>query len=523
MKKYILLLMISGLIAAGSCSEDFLDMKPALSQSTYNSYETEDDFYAALTAVYATYRDMLGSYYVMAELRSDNTINQYNEGNRGTAVVPYEELDEFTMTSENSLNGYWGTGLHAVYRANTLLQKIDEASDGIFKTKLNGAGSSTRSLKNRMAAEARFARAFHYFNLVRFYGEVPLVTEPIEFIDDAFAVTRTPVAEVYAQILDDVQFAVDSLPPGYTGANKGRITRGAALTLKAKVQMTLLGTGGSAAEWGEVVTTLEAITGITGTYKYELMPNYVDCFDPAKKNGKEAIFEVQYGETVNENNGTVFAWVPRDVDAWKAIVGDGGDGNGSAWNIPTRDLVNSYEPNDTRLDVSVQEVSAGSYSSAPLPYINKWIHYSMTTEKSRNPCNMPIYRFADVKLMLAEAYHRAGQTGKAQIELNDVRTRAFAPNTPPTVTGDFLRAVERERRVELAFEGHRWFDLLRTGRTKDVMHAYGQSERANPTCDRNGTAYSDRAFEVQDYMLLYPVPYYEWIKNPSITTQNPEW
>jgi hypothetical protein len=104
-----------------------------------------------------------------------------------------------------------------------------------------------------------------------------------------------------------------------------------------------------------------------------------------------------------------------------------------------------------------------------------------------------------------------------------VRNRAFAPNTPPTVTGDFLRAVERERRVELAFEGHRWFDLLRTGRAKDVMHTYGITERANPTCNRNGTAHSDRAFEVEDYMLLYPVPYYEWIKNPSLTTQNPEW
>jgi hypothetical protein len=523
MKKYIFLLLISGLIMAGSCSEDFLDMKPALSQSTHNSYETEDDFQVALTAVYATYRDMLGSYYAMTELRSDNTINQYHESNRGTAVIPYEELDEFTMTSENGLNGYWGTGLNAVYRVNTLLQKAGEASDGIFKTTLNGAASSTKSIKNRIVAEARFARAFHYFNLVRFYGAVPLVTEPIEFIDDAFTVTRTPVADVYTQILADVQFAIDSLPTGYTGADKGRITRGAALTLKAKVQMTLLGTGGSAAEWGEVVNTLEAITSITGTNKYELMSLYVDCFDPTKKNSKEAIFEVQYGETVNENNGTVFAWVPRGGDAWKTIVNDGGDGNGSAWNIPTRDLVNSYEPDDTRKDVSVQEISAGTYSSMPVPYINKWIGYSMTTEKSRNPCNMPIYRFADVKLMLAEAYYRAGQPGKAQTELNDVRTRAFAPNTPPPVTGDFLLAVERERRLELAFEGHRWFDLLRTGRAKEVMHTYGITERANPTCDRNDTPYSDRAFEVQDYMLLYPVPYHEWIKNPSITEQNPQW
>jgi hypothetical protein len=512
MKKYILLLMISGLIVAGSCSKEFLDMKPALSSSTNNSYETEKDFLVALTAVYSTYRGMLGSYYVMAEMRSDNTTNQYKSDNRGTAVIPYEELDEFTMNSENGLNGYWSTGLHAVYRVNTLLKHIDEAPADIFKTKLAGTASSTKSIRNRIVAEARFARAFHYFNLVRFYGKVPLFTEPIEFIDDAFAVARTPVDEVYAQILADVQFAADSLPPTYSSGDKGRITRGAALTLKAKVQMTLA--GADPAKWQEVVATLEAITNITP--KYALMPNYGSCFDPKQKNNAEAIFEVQYGETANESNGMVFSWVPMGKDAWATIVGDGSDGNGSTWNIPTNDLIADFATGDSRKDTSIGELDG-------VPYIKKWIVHSSKTEKYRNPCNMPIYRFADVKLMLAEAYYRAdGNTSRADAPLQEVRTRAFAPNPAPAVTGDFLLAVERERRLELAFEGHRWFDLLRTGRAADVMHAYGEREKANPTAGRSA-AFPDGAFDVKPYMLLYPVPYYEWIKNPSITEQNPEW
>jgi hypothetical protein len=533
MKKTVLL-FITGALAlalANGCSEEFLDLKPALSRSTVNAYETEDDFLIGLTAVYSSYRSMLSPYYYMAELRADNTTEQYNASNRGTGTIWYEELDEFTMTPTNDVNSYWGAGLHAVYRVNVLLKHLYEAPADIFTTKLTGS-ANTKSLKVRIEAEARFARAFHYFNLVRFYGDAPLVTEPIEFVDDAFAVPRAPAADVYKQILADVQFAADSLPASYSGGNKGRVTKGAALTLKAKVQMTLAQNPPNGWDetvtWGNVVTTLEAITALAP--KYELAPSYAACFDPANKNGKEAIFEVQFGETSNENNGLIFSWVPRGDGVWKKVVGDAADdGAGAGHNIVTLDLLESYEPGDLRKDVSIDTAftsstrgeGAATYTVADtIYYINKWVVHSIKTEKGRNPCNMPIYRFADVKLMLAEAYLHAGQTGNAQTQLNDVRNRAFGGSAPAvTVSHD---AIALERRRELAFEGHRWFDLLRTGKAIEVMEAYGVKEKARPSSPGR-EPFLSKAFNVEPYMLLYPVPYNEWLKNPSIIDQNPEW
>ncbi|MDR3184793.1 MAG: RagB/SusD family nutrient uptake outer membrane protein, partial [Prevotellaceae bacterium] len=329
--------------------------------------------------------------------------------------------------------------------------------------------------------------------------------------------------------LEDVQFAVDSLPASYSAANKGRVTKGAALTLKAKVQMTLIQNPPAGWQetitWNEAVTTLEALT--KSPFAYSLETDYIKCFDPTNKNGKESVFEVQFGETVNDNNGLVFSWFPLGESAWKDHFGADapGEGNGTQWNIPTLDLLNAYEPGDPRLDVSVDTVFAGTPDA--VIFIDKWMKYSVDTKETptRNPCNMPIYRFADVKLMLAEAYLRAGETGKAQTQLDDVRNRAFAPGTPPAVTVS-EDAIAKERRVELAFEGHRWFDLLRTDKAQAVMAAYGGIERSDPTnAKRKEPQYKipAAAFEVDDYELRYPVPYYEWIKNPSITTQNPGW
>jgi hypothetical protein len=191
-------------------------------------------------------------------------------------------------------------------------------------------------------------------------------------------------------------------------------------------------------------------------------------------------------------------------------------------------MIRAYEPGDKRKDISVSlgyEDNSGNFVA--VPYINKWIIYSPATTINQNPCNMPIYRYADVLLMLAEALNEAGYqaNGEAFTLLNSIRQRAGLADLTAAQAPDqaaFRLAIEKERRVELAFEGHRWFDLLRTGRALEVMRAFGVIEKNDPSTERPSQwPFSPNAFDIQPYMLLYPVPYTERIKNPSVIIQNP--
>ncbi|MCD8263139.1 MAG: RagB/SusD family nutrient uptake outer membrane protein [Tannerellaceae bacterium] len=502
--KNLILYSLTGFLF--SCSTGFLDLEPALSLSSNNFYESEEDYLSTLSAVYGGYKHVLANFYLLTEVRSDNTTNQFDQINRGGDILSREQLDEFTMDEMNTSNQYWVQAYNAIYRANALLDLLEKAPAHIFVT----AG-----LKERIEAESKFARAFQYFNLVRFYGDVPLIDKPIEYASEAFAIPRSPVTDIYMLIREDLNFAIRNLPESYKEVNdKGRITKGAALTMLAKVQMTNK-------EFTGAIETLRQITQLG----YSLQPNYEDCFQPENKNNSESIFEVQYSIESAGTNSMIFDWLPRGSDAWEYILHYAGGLIGQ-WNTLTKDMIRAYEEGDKRKELSVglgYESLEGEFME--IPYINKWIVYS-TTEVRQNACNMPIYRYADVVLMLAEALNEKGyDSGEPFTLLNSIRSRAGLPGLTPSEAPSqqaFRLAVEQERRVELAFEGHRWFDLLRTDRAIEVMKAHGESEKANPSTYRPPMEqYPAQAFQIQPHMLLYPVPYTERIKNPQVLLQNP--
>lgn len=483
------------IILITSCSEDFLDLKPVGSLNSATFFTSETDVVEAVNGVYQGMRGVLGGLIIMSELRSDNSTVHYDKGLRAGGNPEREGIDEIRDFSDNFIVGsFWNNTYHWIYRANTVLARIDEA---VFD----------ETLKARLGAECKFIRAFHYFNLVRLFGDVPLLLLPERDISGAYGIGRSAASEVYTQIIQDVEDAVSILPITYdntTNWEKGRITKGAALTLLGKVYLTQK-------KYSEAKAALEEVA----TLGYALESNFADCFK--NKGGVESIFEFQYSVAASQSVLPVIQpWVPRGIgtgSAWDVLTGLSG-GNEYSWNLPTKDFMSAIEPGDNRKDVIFKFVTATVDGALiDVQYFNKWIPYL-------GESNFQVYRYADVLLMLAEIYNEQGDAGNAKDKLNQIRTRAGLANTTANTQAEIRLAIEKERRVELSSEGHRWFDLLRTDRAMDVMTAHGAIEKADPSVLRN-PPYSANAFDVQSFRLLYPIPNAEVLKNPSVLTQNP--
>jgi hypothetical protein len=335
-----------------------------------------------------------------------------------------------------------------------------------------------------------------YFNLVRVFGDVPLVLKEIEKPEEGYQYGRTPAAEVYAQIIKDLTEAESVLPPTYPAAEAGRATKGAAKALLGKVYLTQKRYADAAAKLKEVMDL-----GV-----YDLLPSYADVFAPANKNHKESVFAVQFKKgSLNEGNRMPNAFAPEN--SGNAVIQFGGDGQ----NRPSPDLQAAYEPNDPRKDLSL----ATSYKNArgetvQYNFVKKY--YDVPAVKYDNDNNFPVIRYADVLLMYAEALNEVAYLpgGEAFMALNRVRQRVGLPEKTATDLPDqmaFREAVLNERRVELAFEGHRWFDLVRTGKALEVLTA-----KAAAIGIRTG---------VSETNLLFPIPQSQVDINRSKIDQNP--
>lgn len=441
-KPYTILLATALL---GSCSEGFLDLKPISTATSDNFYKTADDFKNALNGGYAGLQSagLVGNSYVFGEITSDNTVPVASG-----SVTDQDEFDRFYIKTTNPfIAGRWNDGYSVIARYNTILDKI-------------GGVAMDETLKNRYIAETKFLRAVVYFSLVQTFGDIPLILKPVATPDEGYAFGRTPKADVYAQIEKDLTEAEAILPVTYPAADIGRATKGAAKAFLGKVYLTQKKFAPAASKLKEVIDS----------DIYALLPSYADVFKVANKNNKESVFDVQYKSGgAGEGNAWPNAFAPQN--SGNAVIAFGGDGN----NQPTLDIINAYESGDLRKDVSV----ASSYTNAagqiiPDRFIKKY--YDVPVAKNDNGNNIPLIRYADVLLMYAEALNEAGYQsgGEAFTTLNLVRTRAglAAKTAANTSTQEAFRLViEQERRVELAFEGHRWFDLVRTGRAITVLNS----------------------------------------------------
>lgn len=463
MKKYLVTTIITITLFSAisiSCSDEFVAKTPEYSIDSENYFNSKADYDQALIAAY----DLLQSSYVnvlLGEIASDNT---FAGGESPTDVIGFQQVDDMIHTPVNSnLKDIWNWMFAGVQRANYILE---------FQNKTDFEG------KTQLIAEARFLRAYYQFELVKWFGGIPMKGDARFKIGDEKIIPRSSVTEVYAAIEADLTFAADNLSPN--PSQKGRVTKGAAQALLGKAYLYQN-------KFTQAATVLESLIG---SGKYSLQTDYNTIFEADGENGPESVFEVQYTDV----EGAGFTCL--QCSEGNVAVGFSGIRNfsgplfssGFSFNIPTPEAVNAFEVGDKRKDVAILDIAA--FAAANTAYDNgNGVTYGKANEDTgyfnrkylprkrsadaagdlnlTNPNNYRAIRYADVLLMAAEAYNRGGiDDSKARGYLNEVRKRAFGDtNHNIAASGaaltDFILA---ERRVELFGEGHRFFDLVRTGK-----------------------------------------------------------
>lgn len=472
--KYIIL-TTALLIALSSCEESLeFEVKNKLTLENY--FQSEEDAIASINAVYDALGDVdlyRSTFWLIQDIASDDcdALSTWNDPNA-------QQFHAYNLQSTNNyLSGVWRASYQVIARANLSISRIpDVAMD--------------ETMQARLLGEAKFLRALSYFNLVRMFGDVPLVLEPESDIDK-YLVPRSSADSVYNQIISDLEDAITGLPLLFSGANKGRATKGAAMGQLAKVYLTLENYD-MAAQYAEDIRNLHI---------YSLWADFKDNFREANKNGKESLFEVQFytGEQ-QENTQIVISGLPS-IYAFPAGVGI---------ILPTDDLLDSYEPGDYRYDVTFFDEYSYFGNNTFDPHIRKhWDQDAYGPEETgQSGANFPHMRFAEVLLIQAEALNEAnnGPTTAAYTAVNMVRERArnsaegVLPDLENLSYEEFREAVWKEKRLETVNEGQRWFDLVRTGRLVDRVKA-AKGEKANP----------------QQHNYLFPIPQRERDLNDKLS------
>lgn len=451
-----------------SCSESFLEVRPVGRVLEANYYQTEEHAFEALVSIYDVlqWNDQDG--YTMFRTLLDVASDDCHAGGSDASDQPsWVAWDNFTLNPDlGPQSGFWRKNYRGIYRANLFLEKID----GI---------DATPQFKLRTIAEARFLRAKFYFDLVRLYGRVPLILKTLS-PDEYYDVNQVGPAEIYAQIEADLNAAIPDLPLAVTGNELGRVTQGAAQALLGRVILTQ----GDNARMGEAAAALEAVIN---SGQYGLEPNFGDIFKTSNEYGIESVFEISYGD--------------NSIADWWMFGSGRGEGNVAVQFVGMRDyngpdyapgwgfapvsldLVNAMQ-NDPRFPhtiIDADAIAGGSYAAG---YQNTGYFVRKYAPLQNNVAgdgaiplnwgnNVREIRYADVLLMAAEALVRGGGSETtARGYLNQVRSRVGLQ--PVTVSGsDLLDAIYNERRLELACEGHRFFDLVRTGQAATVLAPLG--------------------------------------------------
>lgn len=486
MKKIVYNIII--VLAIFSCSD--LEVLPDGVNTADNLFETEDDAEAAVNAVYSSLQtaDIYNQF--MEAIQSQGTDDAEWGFGRNTSNVNKLQMDKFEFDASSDLIlRFWKVHYRNINRANIVIKRV-------------GTMDINQELKNRFLGEAHFVRALMYFNLVRLYGAVPMVTEPTESLD-GLSVARSSTDLIYQLIIEDLTFSRNNLPLQYGAENYGRATKGAAIGLLAKVYLTNN-------QFTEAKNLTEEIINLG---IYTLWANYIDVFDIANENIKESIFEIQFTSTGDAINSVSSSFQGFFKPPAQVLPPAPGEFSGFGDNPVTKNHFDIYTDGDERKDVNVLFVS-GAPSSIQFPYyVNKYQDPDAVSVQDGGN-NYYILRYADILLMYAEAINELnGPTIEAYDAFNKVRRRAYgfpinSISTADLISGltkeQFQDSLELERRREFAFEGQRRFDLLRWGKLKDAVEA------------------QDPSIAVQDKHKLFPIPEQEIIVNDLLAgDQNP--
>lgn len=447
-----------------SCNKDFLRLEPKSDANSKVFYKTQEDFKTALNGIYASLRSYPNMYLEMSSFRSDELL--LAAPTAGTQ--DRYDLDKFQDNPSNGiLLSQWGNFYNGIALCNELIARLPEAS-------------FAQNLKRQYEAEARFVRAYHYFNLVNYWGRVPLVLSPLTPAQ-ALETGQADIPVLYQAIEADLSFAAssDNLPASFTGNEMGRATSVAASALLAKVYL-------AQKKYKEAKDVLEPFIGAGGAY--DLLDDVTNVFSVSNKMNKEVIFAVRFNKNLaGQGHGL---WLSTS--------------SASASQIPPS-MINSYQTSDKRKPL-LEMVRSGTSGNNYVP--RKFLDTYSTTIVSQVGNDYILLRYADVLLMYAEAANEESYSsnGNAFTALNRIRRRAgleLLTGTQLASQAEFRAAILEERKLELPYEGHRWFDLVRTGKANQAIQ-------------------SAEAGTVPDFRLLYPIPNneIEKINNPNLLKQN---
>lgn len=484
--KYSIILFLLGTGLLLSCNK--LDENPDSIVTASEFYKTRADAISSVAAIYSTLNtDAAGDFPLYGRnlnlLTGNGSDDQiFSPSNTNTDV---RALGTATYVPANDrIKKNWQQIYFGISRANVAIDNIPSID---FDT----------TLRARLIREAKFIRALLYFNIVRLWGDAPLILhDPVSIDVNAQKVKRTSKDSIYLQIIADLTDAVN-LPKTYTGSDIGRATSGAAHALLAKVYVTRR-------DWPDA--QVEINTVINGGYGYDLFANFLDAFQQATKNGKEHIFSVQFGTNLGAKNSTQ-SLSSGNFSSFNTAVYPGDQPADST-------LYQLFAANDTRREVTfftrLYNAATGQYVTFTPARFAKFIDYSISplTAQAQSGINFPVIRYADILLLQAEVLNELnGPTAEAYAAINRVRSRAKITDlTPGLNQDDFRDSVFLERRKEFIQEGMRWFDLSRRGGS----YLYDALKKLPA---KTGAALKD---------TLYPIPQSE-IDINNLLTNNPGW
>ncbi len=467
-----------------SCNK-FLDLEPIsqgiiIENTSADSilYETGADVEAALAGVYADFRNEYFEldYFVNGDAQSDDAY-------AGADNPANFQIDDYNIDALNSnVSRDWAYLYSTIGKANPVINNVMACPDPDL----------TQSRRNEILGEASFIRAFMYFQAVQLWGDVPLQIKDVttisaELLPEIYPQLFPPrVAKdsIYAQIIYDLEVALQYVKP--TAVNKGYATTGAVNAMLAKVYATI-----EPRDYNKVVQYCDAV--FSGPYS--LLANYDDLWNGSVENSAESIFEINYEGTSTNANWGASMFMGMD---WKKF------------NIPSNDLVNAFdaEQDQIRKNASIIFLDVtGKWSDIHWPQTHYPFLYKYRNYTFPSPQNYIFIRLADIILLKAEALNELGDVAGAAELVNQVRSRVSLPGTMAADQAAMRLAIEKERRLELAFEGHRWYDLKRTGRAIEVI---------NNAVDENGS----KLYSITEQDLLWPIPQAELDKNQNLV-QNP--
>ncbi|HAH22931.1 MAG TPA: RagB/SusD family nutrient uptake outer membrane protein [Prolixibacteraceae bacterium] len=466
------------------CKSSFLDVPPQGQQKAVQFWVSESDATKGLNAIYANLRSYPNVAFAPIALESMGS-DDAEKGSDPSDATFQNDFDNFTATStEGQISDFWNGQYQNINLCNQVIDNIP-------------AIPMDAALQARYIAEAKFVRAYSYFRLVRAFGDVPL---RLAIPKDAseYNLPRAPKAEVWKAIEQDLTDAANVLPQSYTGADIGRATKGAAVGLHAKVSMYQ-------ANWADVLTYTTQVMGMG----YSLFPNFEKLFRVENENNSESIFEIQCELILGNPDASNSQY--SQVQGVRGVVG-----GGWGFNVPTEDLVNAFEPGDPRKEATIifRGTTTAEGDLIPTTVTNPMYNYKsyvpfkdyVTGYTEGCQQNVRVLRYADVLLMNAEANAQLGNTDAALSSLEMVRARARAGNNailPKVTTTDkaqLLTAIYHERRVELAMEFDRYFDVIRQGRAAEIFGPKGWQANKNE---------------------VWPIPQSEIELSVGVLTQNP--